>query len=80
MVKGRVPADPKEEAELAVARVVEARANEARREREEELEAETAEAVEEIHALLKEQGKNGHDAGVTPFPLMTQSGHFLRLN
>jgi hypothetical protein len=20
--------------------------------------------------------KNGHDAGVTPFPLMTQSGHF----
>jgi hypothetical protein len=25
MVKGRVPADPKEEAELAVARVVEAR-------------------------------------------------------
>src|SRR6476660_5442508 len=22
-------------------------------------------------------GKNGHDAGVTPFPLMTQSGHFV---
>ena len=21
------------------------------------------------------EGKNGHDAGVTPFPLMTQSGH-----
>ena len=23
-------------------------------------------------------GKNGHDAGVTPFPLMTQSGHRQR--
>ena len=21
------------------------------------------------------EGKNGHDAGVTPFPLLTQSGH-----
>jgi hypothetical protein len=28
------------------------------------------------------EGKNGHDAGVTPFPLMTQSGHLAarRLN
>jgi hypothetical protein len=25
------------------------------------------------------EGKNGYDAGVTPFPLMTQSGHRLRL-
>ena len=24
------------------------------------------------------EGKNGHDAGVTPFPLMTQSGLFKR--
>jgi hypothetical protein len=24
------------------------------------------------------EGKNGHDAGVTPFPLMTQSGHSPR--
>ena len=28
-----------------------------------------------VRLLYANEGKNGHDAGVTPFPLMTHSGH-----
>jgi hypothetical protein len=32
-----------------------------------------------LNALINVRfgGKNGHDAGVTPFPLMTLSGHWV---